>query len=67
MPGLVKLLMTAVGARVREGAPLLVLEAMKMEHTLCSPRDGVIAALHVNVGEHVGDGTRLLDLEPADG
>ncbi len=64
MPGLVRTVLTVAGARVAKGDPLLVLEAMKMEHTLPAPRDGVVAELLVAVGDQVTDGTLLLALEP---
>ena len=48
-------------------SPLIILEAMKMEHTLKAPRDGVIGEVMVNEGEQVTDGTILLVLaEEAD-
>jgi 3-methylcrotonyl-CoA carboxylase alpha subunit len=43
MPGRVVKLMAAQGDKVKKGQALLILEAMKMEHTIVSPRDGVIA------------------------
>ncbi|PIE07564.1 MAG: 3-methylcrotonyl-CoA carboxylase [Rhodobacterales bacterium] len=66
MPGLVQQVMAATGDRVEKGAPLLVLEAMKMEHTLSAPRDGVIAEMLCQPGDQVTDGTRLVELEPED-
>jgi 3-methylcrotonyl-CoA carboxylase alpha subunit len=45
MPGRVAKLMVAAGAAVKKGQALLILEAMKMEHTIVSPRDGVIARI----------------------
>ncbi|HVE24682.1 MAG TPA: biotin carboxylase N-terminal domain-containing protein, partial [Sporichthya sp.] len=47
MPGSVVRVMVAEGDTVTAGTPLLVLEAMKMEHTITSPSDGVVAALNV--------------------
>jgi propionyl-CoA carboxylase alpha chain len=44
---------------VAQGAPLVVLEAMKMEHTVRAPAAGTVRALHVAVGEQV-DADRLL-------
>ena len=67
MPGLVKALAAAPGATVRRGEVLLVLEAMKMEHALVAPRDGVVAEVLVAEGAQVTDGTLLLVLEPEDG
>ncbi|MFD1343123.1 acetyl/propionyl/methylcrotonyl-CoA carboxylase subunit alpha [Litorisediminicola beolgyonensis] len=63
MPGLVKRVSTAPGAEVESGAALIVLEAMKMEHTLTAPRDGTVAELLVAEGDQVSDGTLLLRLE----
>jgi 3-methylcrotonyl-CoA carboxylase alpha subunit len=66
MPGLVKRLAAAPGQPVARGDVLVVLEAMKMEHSLTAPRDGAVAAVHVAEGAQVEDGTVLLALEPAD-
>ncbi len=65
MPGLVKVISVQSGARVSKGEALVVLEAMKMEHTLRSPRDGVIDEVVVMAGDQVADGALLLSLEPA--
>jgi 3-methylcrotonyl-CoA carboxylase alpha subunit len=67
MPGLVTSVRTAQGAAVRKGDPLLVLEAMKMEHILTAPRDGIVAELLVAERDQVCDGTLLLRLEAEDG
>jgi len=64
MPGLVRLLSVEAGQTVTRGAPLIVLEAMKMEHALAAPRDGVVAEVLVKVGDQVTDGMVLLALEP---
>ncbi len=66
MPGLVRAVLTKAGASVAKGDPLLVLEAMKMEHTLPAPRDGTVAELLVAEADQVTDGTLLLSLEPED-
>lgn len=67
MPGLVKVLSARAGDTVAKDQPLLILEAMKMEHTLKAPRDGVIGEVLVAEGEQVTDGTILLALaEEAD-
>lgn len=66
MPGLVQAVLTEVGTSVAKGDALLVLEAMKMEHTLTAPRDGVVAEISVTAGDQVTDGSLLLALEPAD-
>jgi 3-methylcrotonyl-CoA carboxylase alpha subunit len=65
MPGLVKKLFTRAGEKVTRGDPLLVLEAMKMEHTLTAPRDGVIAEVMAAAGDQVSEGTRLVALADA--
>jgi len=59
MPGLVKIVRAAVGERVAKGQPLLVLEAMKMEHTIAAPHDGTIAEIAAE-GAQVSDGTVLV-------
>ncbi|MFP3920103.1 MAG: biotin carboxylase N-terminal domain-containing protein [Dichotomicrobium sp.] len=63
MPGLVRTVSVAAGASVTRGDALVVLEAMKMEHTLRAPRDGTIAEVLVADGDQVGDGAILLRLE----
>ncbi|MFB9983253.1 acetyl/propionyl/methylcrotonyl-CoA carboxylase subunit alpha [Mesorhizobium kowhaii] len=59
MPGLVKLVRAAKGDAVIKGQPLLILEAMKMEHTIAAPHDGVIAEIATE-GAQVTDGTVLV-------
>jgi 3-methylcrotonyl-CoA carboxylase alpha subunit len=67
MPGLVKIVNAKAGQAVAKGDPLIVLEAMKMEHTLSAPRDGTIAEILVAEGDQVTDGTMLLALEAENG
>ena len=64
MPGLIKIVNTKAGATVSQGDALIVMEAMKMEHTLTAPRDGVVAQLAAAPGRQVADGDVLLTLEP---
>jgi 3-methylcrotonyl-CoA carboxylase alpha subunit len=45
---------------------LIVLEAMKMEHSLTAPRDGLIAHITCKVGDQVGDASVLVQLEISD-
>ncbi len=59
MPGKVVKVLVAEGQEVAAGAPLLVLEAMKMEHTVRAADAGIVRALHVAVGDQV-DTDRLL-------
>ena len=61
MPGTVIALLTQPGARVAKGEPLLILEAMKMEHTLTAPAPGVVNGFRFGVGDQVGDGVELVD------
>jgi 3-methylcrotonyl-CoA carboxylase alpha subunit len=65
MPGKVIALVAQTGARVDKGAPLLILEAMKMEHAICAPAAGTVKAFHYAVGEQVADGAELVDFEVA--
>lgn len=64
MPGLVKLVRVQKGDQVTKGQPLLVLEAMKMEHTINAPADAVVASI-VRQGEQVEDRTVLVTFEEA--
>jgi 3-methylcrotonyl-CoA carboxylase alpha subunit len=63
MPGKVIAWMAEPGATVEKGAPLLVLEAMKMEHTIHAPRKGVVKAFRFAPGDQVSDGADLVELE----
>lgn len=63
MPGAVTKLFVSVGQTVEKGAPLIVIEAMKMEHTISAPKKGKVAKLPFAVGDLVGDGAELLVLE----
>jgi 3-methylcrotonyl-CoA carboxylase alpha subunit len=63
MPGKLVAFLAKAGDTVAKGQPLAVMEAMKMEHTISSPRDGKVAELLFAVGDQVGDGAELLKLE----
>ncbi|MGY4711123.1 acetyl/propionyl/methylcrotonyl-CoA carboxylase subunit alpha [Mycolicibacterium sp. CBM1] len=63
MPGTVIRLGAARGNAVTAGQPLVWLEAMKMEHTIAAPADGVLAELNVAVGQQVDVGTILARVE----
>jgi 3-methylcrotonyl-CoA carboxylase alpha subunit len=62
MPGRVVQLLTAAGEAVRQGQPLIVIEAMKMEHTISAPRDGTVETLRYAVGDLVEEGAELIAL-----
>jgi 3-methylcrotonyl-CoA carboxylase alpha subunit len=57
----------AVGDRVERGQPMMVVEAMKMEHTIAAPRDGAVAAVHYAPGDLVEEGAELIALAEPDG
>jgi 3-methylcrotonyl-CoA carboxylase alpha subunit len=63
MPGRVLAVNVAPGQSVARGAPLVVMEAMKMEHTVTAPRAGVVGTVFCEVGEQVKEGAELLVLE----
>ena len=64
MPGKIVQLMVDEGASVEKGAPLLIMEAMKMEHTISAPANGKVEALHYAVGDQVAEGAQLLSFAP---
>ncbi|MEO7916247.1 MAG: biotin/lipoyl-containing protein, partial [Dokdonella sp.] len=63
MPGKIIALLAPVGIVVEQGAPLLVLEAMKMEHTVAAPNAGTVNTFLVAVGDQVADGAALVDFQ----
>jgi 3-methylcrotonyl-CoA carboxylase alpha subunit len=63
MPGQVIAVAVQVGDRVAEGAPLVIVEAMKMEHTLRAPRSGRVSSVACAVGDRVEEGVELVQLE----
>jgi 3-methylcrotonyl-CoA carboxylase alpha subunit len=65
MSGAIVAVMVKAGDKVAKGAPLIVLEAMKMEHTIMAPADGVVAGVHFKVGDRVAEGAALVDLGDA--
>ena len=64
MPGKIVQLMVDEGASVEKGAPLLIMEAMKMEHTISAPANGKVEALNYAVGDQVAEGAQLLSFAP---
>ena len=63
MPGKIVRVLVTSGQAVSAGEPLVVLEAMKMEHTMKAPADGVVAGVHAAEGELVGQRALLLSFE----
>jgi len=63
MPGKVVALLSQPGQKVEKGAPLLILEAMKMEHTITAPAAGTVKAFCYAAGEQVADGAALVEFE----
>ncbi|WNL40772.1 acetyl/propionyl/methylcrotonyl-CoA carboxylase subunit alpha [Halomonas sp. PAMB 3264] len=66
MHGTVVALLVEPGAPVEKGMPLMVMEAMKMEHTLSAPADGTVEQFRFAVGDSVGQGDVLLDFAATD-
>ncbi len=67
MPGRVVRLLVATGDHVVANAPLVVLEAMKMEHVIAASAPGRVTGLHVTVGDRVARGAALVDLDALEG
>ena len=63
MPGKIVRVLVAAGQNVTSGEPLVVLEAMKMEHTMKAPNDAVIKGVHAAEGDVVGQRAVLLSFE----
>ena len=63
MPGLILEISVSIGQEVKENDPLLILEAMKMENSFLSPRDGVIKSIAVEKGNAVDKGQLLIEFE----
>lgn len=63
MPGKIFRVLVAVGDQVKKGESLLILEAMKMEHAIKAPHDGVVKSIHFKEGEQVDGGVELACLE----
>jgi 3-methylcrotonyl-CoA carboxylase alpha subunit len=63
MPGKVIAVLVQKGAKVAKGTPLVILEAMKMEHTITAPRAGIVGEIRFAAGEQVDEGVDLLILE----
>ncbi|MCL4140359.1 UNVERIFIED_CONTAM: hypothetical protein GTU68_048933 [Idotea baltica] len=63
MPGLLLAINVEVGQNVKEDDSLLILEAMKMENVITSPRNGIIKSINAVKGNTVDKGTLLIEFE----
>jgi 3-methylcrotonyl-CoA carboxylase alpha subunit len=66
MPGRIVRVLVDAGVHVRQHAPLVILEAMKMEHVIAAASPGRVARVHVAVGDQVARGAPLVDLDAAE-
>jgi 3-methylcrotonyl-CoA carboxylase alpha subunit len=64
MNGVVAGLLAATGENVEQGQAVIIMEAMKMEHTLRAPVDGKVEAIYFDVGDQVDGGAELLRFSP---
>ena len=64
MPGRVTQVMVETGISVRRGEPLMIIEAMKMEHTVTAPADGIVEKVRFATGDLVEEGAELIVLVP---
>jgi 3-methylcrotonyl-CoA carboxylase alpha subunit len=65
MPGKVAQVLIAAGGAVKRGQALMVLEAMKMEHTIAAPADGIVERVHFAPGDLVEEGAELIAFSAA--
>lgn len=65
MPGKVVAVLVQSGKEVKQGEPLVIMEAMKMEHTIAAPSDGLVEEVLYQVGDQVADGAPLLAFKAA--
>lgn len=65
MPGKVVAVRVEAGADVKKGQPLVIVEAMKMEHTIIAPADGIVEAVRAKVGDQVDEKFELIAFKQA--
>ncbi len=65
LPGSVAQILVESGQQVEKGQPLMIVEAMKMEHTISAPHAGRVAQIYFSIGEQVAEGAQLLAIEEA--
>ena len=66
MSGTIVALLVRAGDAVAKGAPLIIVEAMKMEHTIAAPAAGTVRAVHYRQGDQVSEGVALIDVDVGD-
>jgi len=66
MPGKIVAISVKAGDAVTKGQPLLVMEAMKMEHTIAAPADGTVREIFYAVGDQVTEGAELAAIDAAE-
>jgi 3-methylcrotonyl-CoA carboxylase alpha subunit len=67
LPGVVVAVRVEPGQVVAPGEALMVIEAMKMEHTIAAPYAGTVKAIHFACGQRVPEGSKLLEIAPSGG
>jgi len=63
LPGNIFKIPVSVGQEVKRGEQLIIIESMKMENNIMADKDGIVRAIHVQVGQSVLQGDALVDLE----
>ena len=66
MTGIIRIIETAVGDKVKAGDVLVRMEAMKMEHALTAPCDGTISSINCGINETVNDSMVLAEIKQDD-
>jgi 3-methylcrotonyl-CoA carboxylase alpha subunit len=64
LPGSVIQVLVGSGETVAKGQALMIIEAMKMEHTISAPKRGTVRQIYFSKGEQVAEGAQLLEFEP---
>ena len=65
MPGTIVAILKKANDQIESGEPLIVMEAMKMEHTITAPRSGTISSIFYDIGSQVQEGATLVAMEEA--
>lgn len=63
MPGTIVAILKKANDIIKKGEPLIIIEAMKMEHTIVAPSNGVINSIFYDIGSQVQEGATLVDME----